>query len=540
MKYRYYQENARKLFASAFEQGHEAIIGLLPTGGGKTVIFARECREEMLAGGIPMVLVNRKELLDQAVEKLRNVGVFPELIAAGRQARTGKAYVASIETLARRDAPDVTLLICDEVHIEQHDKIIALYKERNPKLKIIGFTATPLRMKGSKRPLSKIFTEIVPIATIAELLEEGYLVPCKTYGVQLDVSGVKKKSNGEFDDSAVFDLMNQKPLYDGVIDNYRKFAWGTKALCFNQNVAHSLKMTEEFNKAGIPAVHLDGTTPAALRKSTIDLWRKGIYWVLCNVGLFTTGFDEPAVKCVIENRVTDSLPLKLQMEGRGSRPSVNVNFDTREERLAAIANSDKPHFIVLDHGGNWQRHGLWQSEREWSLVTKRSRAGQGASPIKICDGCEALIPKMATICEYCGQGYLIKKDREKKLVKGEFVEIKDPKIPEHLYGREPVSLSAQEMIEYQESMQYDINWTRQIMRLQAVAEAEELGKQGQKVLAKDILREKLTEVAQLKKYQPGWIYRQMKMEEKSLPSAANLQEKMASLFNSDSPFFKKK
>ncbi len=120
------------------------------------------------------------------------------------------------------------------------------------------------------------------------------------------------------------------------------------------------------------------------RERILADFRDGIFPVLNNCGILTTGYDEPSIDAIIMNRATMSLPLWLQCQGRGSRPFPN-----------------KLNFTVIDFGGNHDRHGLWNEQREWSLKPPRKKGPAKAAPVKRCPACQAMLPASVMVCEYC-------------------------------------------------------------------------------------------------------------------------------------------
>ena len=285
---REYQEEAKKEVRDSFRQGKKKIILCKPTGSGKTVTFANIARETVLKGFKVMIVVDRKELLTQAREKLIAYGLNPTLITAGRTGKRGAvSYIATVQTLVRRELPPVDLIIIDEAHKQIFDKI--LLKEEYKNTFVIGATATPYR-KGRANQLSSIYDDMIETVKISDLIDSGYLVPAITYGAKVDVSKIKIK-RGDYDTEELFKSFDKSVLYAGVVEKYKRFADGTKGVCFCINVEHSKKCAEAFNREGIPAVHLDGTTPKKERERILDAFSKGFFKILCNVEVLTTGID---------------------------------------------------------------------------------------------------------------------------------------------------------------------------------------------------------------------------------------------------------
>jgi superfamily II DNA or RNA helicase len=172
--------------------------------------------------------------------------------------------------------------------------------------------------------------------------------------------------------------------YKGVLKNYKRLANGKKTLVFCSNIASSKELCEEFTAHGVPIMHVDASTSPVERQNALDWYKVTPDAVLSNVGLFTTGFDEPSTECIILYRATKSVPLYLQMCGRGSRTAPN-----------------KDGFMVIDFGNNVLTHGFWDDPREWTLKKQEKKAG-GVAPVKLCKDCGALVPASTKVCTHCG------------------------------------------------------------------------------------------------------------------------------------------
>ena len=372
----------------------------LPTGAGKTVTFVDIIVDCIKKGLIAMIICDRKELINQALERVQDLGLNPTIIAPKHRQYKNNVYLASVDTLRRREIPKVDIVIVDEAHKQSFDSTIKrIIEEFDPFL--IGATATPKRT-GSQNCLSEIYQSVIEPIKLSELIDQNFLVPARTFAAREDFTNVKKRGM-DFDAGEMYKEFNKPQLYDGVIDNYIKFGNRKKAICFNVNVEHSKNTCEKFNERGIPAKHIDGTTPESERKEILKDFHLGKFTVLCNCSVLTTGFDEPSIECVIVNRATLSLPLWLQMCGRGSR-----------------LYNNKKEFIILDHGANVYRHGLWEEDRKWSLHKKKHK-GDGVAPVKMCEACEEINFASARVCKTCGKQFPVKK---KTLKEAEFVEVK--------------------------------------------------------------------------------------------------------------------
>ena len=338
-----------------------------------------------------LIAVHRDELLKQTRRTLYNgFGIHSEAITAGRaHVPKSPAYVAMVETLYNRLkkrptwADHVGMLIVDECHIGNFKKLYDYF----PKALIVGFSATPIAAT-KKDPLKNHFDDIVPGVQIADLIDMGSLCQNETYSIK----GIdKRKFNvklGEYDVTQMGKEFSNVRHVQNTVEAYQRLCHGQKTMVFNVNIEHSKLVNQAFLDAGLPSRHLDGMENDAIRQETFAWFKNTPNAILNNIGIATTGFDEPSIINVIVNRSTMSLPLWLQMTGRGARPYPG-----------------KPFFRIIDMGGNVLTHGDWRQDRNWSDMfhfPDRPSSGGGVAPIKCCDNCEAIIPASATICSFCG------------------------------------------------------------------------------------------------------------------------------------------
>jgi superfamily II DNA or RNA helicase len=454
-KLRPYQIEGKIEIRALFSKERRKVIFCSPTGSGKTVTFADMARESVKNGFKVLIVVDRKELLEQAKSKLTAYGLNPSIITAGRTGRSNNtSFIATVQTLVRRDFPPVDLIIIDEAHKQIFDKV--LLREEYKDTFVIGATATPYRT-GRMGQLSDLYSDIVETVTINDLIKSGFLTPAITYGAKVDTSKIKIK-RGDFDTQDLYKAFDKQVLYTGVIEKYRKFANNTKALCFNINVEHSKKVTAAFNLAGISAVHLDGKTPKAERAKILDNFSKGYFKVLCNVDVLTAGFDEWTIETVIVNLATKSLTKWLQMNGRGSRITPE-EFKNNDRYL------QKEHFNIIDMGGNVFNLGFWEQNREFNL-THKVKATIDPAPVKICKedvkdinnnlGCGALVHLSAAKCKFCN--YVFPKEIKKE-IESEFVQLENNQyLPPELIGKTWGSMTVAELEEVRIIKGYKMGW----------------------------------------------------------------------------------
>lgn len=391
IKLRPYQTQAIEETRKMIIGGKKRFVFCSPTGSGKTFTFSFMVKSAIERGKRVLILTHRTELLTQAGGALNALGLSPVKIEAGKTIRyfTNQLYTGMIETISRRMqkleyiefVKSLDLIIIDECHFGNFDKFMP---EISPDTVVIGFTATPHREKNQKS-LDEMYHGLIEVVSIPFLIEQGFLSEPDSYGVTLDLSTVAMKGN-DYDLTAMGNFFSKQKLFKGVIENYTKICPGTKAICFTPNIKSSKELCGELLESGLNAKHLDGGTPDHERKQILQWFKNTPNAMLCNVGVLTTGFDEATIETVILYRATKSLPLFLQMVGRGCRVIPGV----------------KSKFNVLDFGNNILTHGLWESERIWSLKKKKKRAkGDGAAPVKECKKCGGLNPASIMACKYC-------------------------------------------------------------------------------------------------------------------------------------------
>lgn len=482
---RYYQADSIQQIRESFRDGHQRVVLCLPTGAGKTVVFSEMVRMAAGMGTTTMVITDRTELFKQTIKSLGRVGVSVEEISPNKKHIYPDAtiYLAMVETLKRRKSLPIkpVFIIIDEAHKGNFTAVLNLYKDA----RVIGATASP-----EGKHFYEYYTHIVQNIDVPELVSEGFLVDCLAFQMQDDLSDLEVKA-GKFTEESLMNHYDKPKLYDGVIREWNERGKGMKTICFNVNIEHTISMHKKFIEAGISSEYITSKTPKNERDRILASFKKGDFDVLNNCGILTTGYDEDTIRCVIMNRATKSLPLALQIPGRGSRPidgCIN-GLHTAEERLEAIRKSSKPYFLYLDFGMNHDRHGLWNMPREWMLKKPREK-GLGVAPVKYCENkeCGCMIAASATICKFCGYEFAIK---SVPLKEGIMVEVK-PKVPDELKGRRISELSLEELIQLEYSKRYKPSYIWRVVRSRGESVVDEYQK--------------------LRGHSKGWAYRQKKNE----------------------------
>lgn len=457
-----YQSDSIQLLRNGFAQKFQRQVLCLPTGSGKTVVFSDMVRAAYEKGTVTLVLTDRIELFKQTISALGRVGIAVEEIKAGKSYTYPDAiiYMGMVETVKRRKSLSINpkLIILDEAHKAAFNAILDQY----PDVKVIGATATP-----DGKHFFKYYQNIVQNIDIPELIEQGFLSDCKAYQMQDDFSDLEVAA-GEYTDGSLMQHFDKPKLYSGVVEEWQKLTPNTKTICFNVNIEHTIKMHRAFLEAGISSEYVTSNTPTAERDRIMRAFSAGAFHVLNNCSILTTGYDEPSIQTVILNRATKSLPLFLQMSGRGSR-----------------IYPGKTHFTLLDFGMNHDRHGMWSEAREWKLKKPKDKAKQVA-PVKTCpnEDCGCLVFASARVCRYCGYVFPFV---PAEAVEGVMVAV-TPKAPDNLIGLRISDLGINELYELEKSKRYKSSFIWRVIRSHG--------------------EEAVTAYAGMKGYSRGWIHRQ--------------------------------
>jgi DNA repair protein RadD len=370
---------------------------VIPTGGGKTPVMATICRDAVNNWqGRVLILAHVKELLEQSAEKLQQV--CPEvkfgIYSAGLKKRETKAsvIVAGIQSIYKRacELGPVDLILVDEAHMiavegeGMYRQFLADARVVCPHLRIVGFTATPFRLKSGLICTPDHFLNHVCYEVgVRELIVQGFLSPLITKAgrEKIDTSGVQVRG-GEFVAGLLESLMDEPQLVEAACrETMQHVADRKSVLIFATGVQHGQHVVDTLrNQHGVQCGFVTGETPTAERDQLLARFKSGELRFLCNVNVLTTGFDAPNVDCVVLLRPTMSPGLYYQMVGRGFRLAPG-----------------KQNCLVLDFGGNVLRHGPVDA-----LQIEPRETGDGQAPLKECPICQAMILAGYATCPHCG------------------------------------------------------------------------------------------------------------------------------------------
>ncbi len=407
------------------------VLAVSPTGSGKTVLISHIVSNHP---GACCLFVHRKELVGQLAATLNKYKIPFRLICDPKDRKAiiaailrrdgvcyhdtnAKSSVASVDTLWRiphgKQAAQyanyfrsVTLWICDEANHPQGGgtedqkankwgRAMGIFE--HPDVKGLGVTATPARSDGGglSRDSDGCFDEMVLGPTLAELFEEGYLCPYDIYSVpcKVEYESIAVGASGEFVHAKLVAAEEDSDLVGDIIDQYKRYAWGKKGICFVSSVAKAEETAKRFRDIGVPATALSAETDPAIRESTTRDLETGKIQMIVNCSLFTEGNDIAELEVVILGTGTASLPRYMQMVGRLYRllltPQEYAGYDDLDAagRKARIAGSRKPRGILIDHGSNVVRfNGPPEApHRVWTLGRpgRKSNAAEGI-PYRVC------------------------------------------------------------------------------------------------------------------------------------------------------------
>lgn len=403
-----YQREAIASLYSWFEtQGGEPVI-VLPTGSGKSPVqaaFVKEVLDRWPDQRI-LILVHVKELVLQTYNTL--LRLWPEAPAGiysagiGRREAAPPIVVAGIQSVYKKaqSLGHRSLVIVDECHRippageGMYQTLLGGLRAINPRLRMIGLTATPYRMgqgylwDGD----GALFDGASYQIDIGSLVRMGYLAPLTTADVQAraNLSGVKKRQ-GDFVESeleAAMDSITESACQEVLALAAARKKW----IVFCAGIGHAEHVTDTFRRLGISCEIVTGATEASERDRIVEAFRRGEIRALVNVLVLTTGFDVPDIDCLVFLRPTMSPGLFVQMAGRGTRTSPG-----------------KENCLILDFARNLDRHGPVDQ-----IGAPRAGTGEpGEAPTKDCPECGATMYAGATACPNCG--YPMLRDAEKKV-----------------------------------------------------------------------------------------------------------------------------
>lgn len=407
-----YQLNFKNDIYAAWRSGFKNVIGVLPTGAGKTITFSDIIKEH---DGPSCAVAHRQELVCQislalARQKILHRIIGPKnivkLCVAIQMEEIGNSYfspaascaVAGVDTLiARRSSllnycAGVSLWVMDEAHhvlkANKWGKAVEMFGNARG----LGVTATPERSdgKGLGACADGVFNTLITGPDMRYLINSGFLSDYRIFapGSDIDLSNVNiSRTTGDYNPHQLRGAVHKSKIVGDVVNHYKRIAPGRLGVTFVTDIETAENTAANFNAAGVPAAVLSSRSSDRERIATLRKFQNRDILQIINVDLLGEGFDCPGIEVVSMARPTQSYGWYVQAFGRGLR-----------------IKEGKTHAIIIDHVGNVERHGLPDAPRVWSLDRRDRRTPRDSEiiPVKVCPSCTAVYERIYKTCPECG------------------------------------------------------------------------------------------------------------------------------------------
>lgn len=360
MQKRDYQERDLLEIEKRFEV-YDSILYQLATGGGKSHVASNFTSNNVSKGKNVLIVAHRQELISQMTNhcKKKNIGVGM-MIGSTETNLEANVIVASVFTVTKENRmnsiidKNFDVLIVDEAHrtaSTTYENIISSLRKKNPKLKLLGLSATPKRRDN--KSLAPYYEDMICSEDVKSLIEQGYLADFVVYSMPVeDLEGVKR-SGGDYNITELGKYMRDEERIKYVVQSYKDRGDNRQMLVYCVDRKHGRDVTEAYRLAGFSSIeYIDGETPKSDRKQYIEDYDNGKLQILVSIETLTEGVDLPETGCIQLLRPTKSLTLYSQMVGRGLRPKI-----------------DGSKLVILDNAGCASEHGLPDAPRNWTLDT---------------------------------------------------------------------------------------------------------------------------------------------------------------------------
>jgi len=431
-----YQSQLKNDIYHEWQNGADNVLAVLPTGGGKTVLFSDIIHDHK---GSAIAIAHRQELVGQislalARDRVQHRIIGPKSVVklcvnlhmselgASYYSPTASTAVAGVDTLVRRSnelkqfCNEVTLWVQDEAHHVLEGNKWGTAAKLFENAKGLGVTATPLRADGAGlgRHCDGLFDVMVEGPSMRDLINMGFLTEYRVFAPpsDIDLTNVKiSTTTGDYSKPAVSAAVAKSHVVGDCVTHYLRIAKGKLGVTFTDSVATADDVAAQFNAAGVPAAVVHAKTPDSERIAILRRFKRRELLQLVNVDLFGEGFDLPAIEVVSMLRPTQSYGLYVQQFGRALRLLDGKEFA-----------------IIIDHVGNVVRHGLPDAPRSWTLdrrESKRSNTSNDSIPVRTClnPECLAVYERVYKGCPFCGH-VVVPQDRSgPEQVDGDLMEL---------------------------------------------------------------------------------------------------------------------
>lgn len=477
MQLRTYQQNQLDQILFKLPSVNKLCVQL-STGGGKTIIFTELTKQ---LNTDVLILVDSEDLVTQTYKTFLKQGVDVATFESKNKIfPNNKVVVSMAQTLFNRIQKKPNLierfnyLIIDEAHIFIFNKIFDYVKD----CKIIGFTATPVRLKRSKyfkcnecnneikfsdkiesccgydmkvwtkeETMHDVYDDIVCGVGIDYLIENDFLVDEELYSISVNTNNLKTDESGEFTSKSIAETYEKEEIQIDILHNYEELCLGKKTMIFTASTKVNLLIYEMFKEKGYNVRMYDSVNNDKKERKPLIRWFENERdAILLNVSCFTKGFDVDDVEAIIMARPTASLSLFIQIAGRGARPTKKIFKDK---------------FIFIDGGGNSDRLGMWSDKtRDWEKIffnglKPPKQLKESLDDINECNNCGFLKMKSEKKCPNCSyeEPIIEVEEKEVEIVTNKVTAIKVKQI----YP------SGEKIIKYVQSINEDINFAFKIL-----------------------------------------------------------------------------
>lgn len=362
MKYelRDYQARDKDRIRRAFAMDRN-VLYVAGTGSGKTVTAASIIEDAVARGNGVWFMAHRRELVEQTSEELHENGIRNGVLMAGHRYRAGEdVQVGSVDTIRERLVKggnlvvprDPRLIIFDEAH-RSLSRTYRQIRSHFADAYLLGLTATPVLSSGLG--MGHAYGQMVLAPSMRELIAAGHLVKPRHFAAATpDLTGIPVQ-NYDYHQRQLQERYNNAHLRGDVVEQWLRHSQRRKSVVFTTGLKHNKALEKDFLEAGVRAVAVDGRTIKSERSDVFRRFKEtDEYEVLINCNLIVEGYDVPEVGCVSIATATKSIGRYRQMGGRCLRPH---------------KPSAKIDCILIDHGGNVERHGFIDDDIPWSLDT---------------------------------------------------------------------------------------------------------------------------------------------------------------------------
>ena len=414
LELRPHQEEVIEKLRDGFRQGHRSQLLYAPTGFGKTEVAIALMKATSENYKRAAIVLDRIVLVDQTSLRLTKYQINHGVFQSGhwKYDRRERLQVCSAQTLERRDDfPEIDLLIVDECHIAR--KQTSDFIKANPKIKVIGLTATPFT-KG----LGDLYTNVVCGMVTGDLVDKKWLTPLKVFiSKEIDMTGAKKVA-GEWAQDVVTE--RGMKITGDIVDAWCEkttevFGGPRKTIVFCSGVAHGADLVQKFADRGYNFVSISYKDNDEFKRAAIEDFARPDTEIhgLIATDILTRGFDVPDVMVGVSARpFSKSLSSHIQQLGRVMRPYHSKEFA-----------------LWLDHSGNYLRfRDDWEGVYADGVTTldgkvekAKKEPTERVKEASKCPKCGYLWPARSDTCPSCG--FVRKKRNDIDAVDGVMVEL---------------------------------------------------------------------------------------------------------------------